>query len=60
MAENLITDDGRKVVSFSTGGESYTVETSEQSARGELEALKKLEEEIKLQAMKRGIKRIKL
>lgn len=60
MAENLTTDDGRKVVSFSTGGESYTVETSEQSARGELEALKKFEEEIKLQAMKRGIRRIKL
>ena len=40
----LETDDGRKVINFSVGGESYGIETTEQAAKGkkeEIEAIRR-------------------
>lgn len=37
--DDLTTADGRKIVSFSASGESYTVESSSQAAQGEKDAL---------------------
>lgn len=51
----LTTSDGRKITSFSAGGESYTVESTEQSARGKSAEIKAEMDEIKLRSMKRGI-----
>lgn len=56
----LTTNDGRKVVSFSAAGESYVVESSEQAARGKKEEIETQKQEITLRAMRRGIRRIKL
>lgn len=33
--DELTTADGRKIISFSTAGESYTVESTAQAAQGE-------------------------
>lgn len=57
---DLTLSDGRKVKAFSTAGESYTIESQEEAARGEKEQIETQIEEIKLQALKRGIRRVKL
>lgn len=54
--DNLTTADGRKIISFSTGGESYALETREQAAKGRLAELQAEEEALKLASMKRGIR----
>ena len=56
----LTTDDGRKVVSFSVAGESYGIETSEQAAKGKTAEIETELEAIKLQAVRRGIRRVKI
>ncbi|MBQ9813483.1 MAG: hypothetical protein IJM54_09250 [Thermoguttaceae bacterium] len=53
---DLTTQDGRKILSFSTAGESYSIESQEQAARGRLAELQAEEEEMKLASMKRGIR----
>lgn len=58
--DELTTADGRKVVSFSAAGESYAVETTEQAARGKSAELEAEMQEIKLRAMKLGIRHIRL
>lgn len=58
--DDLTTSDGRKIVSFSAGGESYNVESTEQAARGRKAEIEAEIEELKLQALKRGIKRVKI
>lgn len=57
---SLETDDGRKVLSFSVGGESYSIESSEQAAKGKKEEIEAELAEIKLAATKRGIRRVKI
>lgn len=54
--DDLTTADGRKIVNFSTSGESYSIETTEQAAKGRLAELQVEEEEMKLRSMKRGIR----
>ncbi len=53
--DELTTADGRKVLSFSASGESYSIESTEQSARGRQAAAEAEMAEIKLAMMKRGI-----
>lgn len=53
--DELTTGDGRKVLSFSASGESYSIESSEQAAKGRLAAAEAEMAEIKLAMMKRGI-----
>ncbi len=53
---DLTTNDGRKIVSFSTAGESYVVESPEQKARTKLLEIQAEQEEMKLASMKRGIR----
>lgn len=57
---DLTTSDGRKIVSFSAGGESYGVETSEQAARGRKAEIEAEIEALKLHHLRRGIKRVKM
>lgn len=59
-ADDLTTADGRKVTSFSAAGESYDVESTEQAARGKTAEVETQIQEMKLRAMKGGIRRIKL
>lgn len=54
--DDLTTSDGRKILSFSTAGESYTIESREQAAKGRLAELQAEEEEMKLASMKRGLR----
>lgn len=54
--DDLTTADGRKIVGFSAAGESYTIETREQAAKGRLAELQIEEEEMKLRSMKRGLR----
>lgn len=54
--DDLTTSDGRKIISFSTSGESYAVETREQAAKGRIAELQAEEEEMKLLSMKRGLR----
>lgn len=56
----LTTDDGRKVISFSVAGESYGIETTEQAAKGKVAEIETELAEIKLQAVRRGIRRVKI
>ena len=51
----LTTSDGRKITSFAAGGESYSIESTEQAARGKSAEIKAEMDEIKLRSMKRGI-----
>lgn len=62
MEENkdLETDDGRKIVAFSTAGESFTVESTEQTAKGQSAEVEVEVAKMKLHAMKRGIRHIRL
>lgn len=53
--DELTTGDGRKVLSFSASGESYSIESSEQAAKGRQAAAEAEMAEIKLAMMKRGI-----
>lgn len=53
--DELTTADGRKVLSFSASGESYTIESSEAAAKGRSAAAQAEMDEIKLAMMKRGI-----
>ena len=53
--DELTTADGRKVLSFSASGESYSIESTEQAAKGRLAAAEAEMTEIKLAMMKRGI-----
>lgn len=55
-ASELTTADGRKIVSFSAGGESYAIESTEAAARGRSAEVRAELDEIKLKAAKRGIK----
>jgi len=58
--DDLTTSDGRKIINFSAGGESYGVETTEQAARGKKAEIEAEIEEMKLRALRRGIIRVKL
>lgn len=53
--DELTTADGRKITSFAAGGESYSIESTEQAARGKSAEVKAELDEIKLKAAKRGI-----
>ena len=57
---DLTLQDGRKVKAFSTAGESYTIESQEESNRAAKLEIETQIEEIKLNALKRGIRRVKL
>lgn len=57
---DLTASDGRKIISFSAGGESYGVESTEQAAHGKKAEVEAEIEELKLQALKRGIRRVKI
>lgn len=58
--DELTVPDGRKVIGFAASGESYSLETTEQSARGKSAELEAEMQEIKLRAMRRGIRHIRL
>lgn len=58
--DDLTTSDGRKIINFSAGGESYGVETTEQAAHGKKAEIEAEIEEMKLRALRRGIVRVKL
>lgn len=58
--DELTVPDGRKVIGFAASGESYSIETTEQSARGKSAELETEMQEIKLRAMRRGIRHIRL
>lgn len=57
---DLTTSDGRKIINFSAGGESYGVETTEQAAKGRKAEIEAEIEEMKLHALRYGIRRVKL
>ena len=57
---DLTTSDGRKIISFSAGSESYGVETTEQAAKGRKAEIEAEIEEMKLHALRYGIRRVKL
>ena len=58
--DELTTADGRKVINFSAAGESYSIETTEQAAKGESAEVETEIQKIKLRAMQRGIRHIRL
>jgi hypothetical protein len=57
---DLTTSDGRKIISFSAGGESYGVESTEQAAHGRKAEIEADIEELKLLSLRRGIRRVKM
>lgn len=57
---DLTTSDGRKIINFSAAGESYGVETTEQAAKGRKAEIEADIEEIKLHALRYGIRRVKI
>jgi hypothetical protein len=57
---DLTTSDGRKIISFSAGGESYGVESTEQAAHGRKAEIEAEIEELKLLSLRRGIRRVKM
>ena len=59
-SDELTTADGRKVINFSAAGESYSIETTEQAAKGESAEIETEIQKIKLRAMQRGIRHIRL
>lgn len=59
-SDELTTADGRKVINFSAAGESYSIETTEQAAKGESAEVETEIQKIKLRAMQRGIRHIRL
>lgn len=58
--DDLTTSDGRKIVMFSASGESFTVESREQAAKGRIAEIQAEIEEMKLASMKRGIRITKM
>ncbi|MBQ2790613.1 MAG: hypothetical protein IJE97_13335 [Thermoguttaceae bacterium] len=54
-ADELTTADGRKVVAFSSAGESYTVESTEQAAKGESAKIQAELDALKLRSLRRGM-----
>lgn len=58
--DDLTTTDGRKVVSFSTSGESYTIESREQAAKGRSAEIQAEIDELKLMSLRRGIRCYKM
>lgn len=58
--QELTTADGRKITSFSAAGESYTIESTEQTARGRQAEIEAEIAEIKLKALRRGVQIKKL
>jgi hypothetical protein len=60
QVDELTTADGRKVLSFAAAGESYAVESTEQAAKGKTAETQAEIEEIKLNALRRGIRHIRL
>lgn len=58
--DDLTTADGRKIVMFSASGESFTVESREQAAKGRIAEIEAEIEEMKLASMKRGIRITKM
>lgn len=59
-ADDLTTADGRKIISFAAAGESYAVESTEQAAKGKTAEIESEIEEMKLRALRRGIRHIRL
>ena len=59
-SDELTTADGRKVINFSAAGESYSIETTEQAAKGESAEVETEIQKIKLRAIQRGIRHIRL
>lgn len=59
-ADDLTTNDGRKIIQFATAGESYSVETTEQTERGKSAKVETELQAVKLQAVRRGLLRVKL
>ena len=57
---DLTTSDGRKIINFSAGGESYGIETTEQAAKGRKAEIEAEIEEMKLHALRYGIRRVKI
>ena len=57
---DLTTSDGRKIINFSAGGESYGVETTEQAAKGRKAESEAEIEEMKLHALRYGVRRVKI
>lgn len=57
---DLTTSDGRKIISFSAGGESYGVESTEQAAHGRKAEIEADIEDLKLLSLRRGIRRVKM
>ncbi len=53
--DELTTADGRKVVAFSSAGESYTVESTEQAAKGASARIQAALDAIKLRSIRRGM-----
>lgn len=53
--DELTTADGRKVVAFSSAGESYTVESTEQAAKGASARIQAELDAIKLRSIRRGM-----
>lgn len=54
--DKLAVDDGRKITSFTSGGESFSVESTEQAARGKSAEIQAEIDEIKLNSLRRGIR----
>ena len=54
-ADELTTADGRKVVAFSSAGESYTVESTEQAAKGASAKVQAELDAMKLRSLRRGM-----
>lgn len=59
-SDELTTADGRKIINFSAAGESYSIESTEQAAKGETAEVETEIQKIKLRAMQRGIRHIRL
>ena len=54
--DGLKLNDGRKITSFTSGGESFAVESTEQAARGRSAEIQAEIDEIKLNSLRRGIR----
>lgn len=54
--DELTTPDGRKIVSFSSAGESFAVESTEQTAKGESAKIQAELDAIKLRSLRRGMR----
>ena len=57
--DDLTAEDGRKVISFSPSGEAYSLESTEQAAKGKSAEIQAEIDAFKLASMKGGIRRTK-